>query len=187
MPQPVSVTERTARPCSSKVFTVTVPRPSIDCTALVTRFWMTFESASASAKIGRGASSLTRLIRPLLTTGDATSSARVARSTGSSRSRAGSGAALSRPSSAFMRSTVRATVVSASRWNSGSSKCFSAFSLSIESAEIEFLRSWITNEVSRWKASNSRDWARLSDRRAVSMTPAACSPMVSMNSRSSMV
>ena len=183
----MSVTEKTARAPSAKVRRVTVPWPSIDCTALVTRFWITFDSASASAEIGNGASSLTRAIRSLRNAGRAASSTSAARSTTSRRRRADSGAARSRPSSAFMRSTVLTTVRSASRWNSGSSKFFSAFSLSIESAEIEFLRSWITNDVSRWNASNSRDRARLSESRALTMAPTACSATVSMNSRSSLV
>jgi hypothetical protein len=63
----------------------------------------------------------------------------------------------------------------------------SAFSLSIDNAVIEFLRSWTTNAVSRWKVSNSRDRARLSESRAVTTAAAACSPSASMSSRSSLV
>jgi hypothetical protein len=84
-----------------------------------------------------------------------------------------------------MRSTVRDSVRRASFWNSGSSKCCSAFWLSMESAETAFFRSWITKDVSRWNASNSRAWASVSESRAVTMTPAACSPTVMKNSRSS--
>src|SRR5439155_845900 len=99
----------------------------------------------------------------------------------------GVGPSRSRPSSDFMRSTVWAIVLSTTRWNSRSSKFFSAFSLSIESAVIEFLRSWPTSEVSRCNAPSSRDRARLSDSCAVAMAAAACPPTVSMSSRSSLV
>jgi hypothetical protein len=94
---------------------MTVPRPSIDCTALVTRFWITVASASMSAETDSGASSVTRSIRSLLTTGEAASRATAARSTGARRRRVAEGASRSRPSSARIRSTVCATVVSASR------------------------------------------------------------------------
>src|SRR2546430_1530782 len=50
MPQPVSVIETTALPSSPKVRSVTVPLSSIDCTALATRFWMTFDSDSESRR-----------------------------------------------------------------------------------------------------------------------------------------
>ena len=45
----------------------------------------------------------------------------------------------------------------------------------------------MTKDVSRWKASNSCDWTSRSERRAVTIAPAACSVTVSMNSRSSIV
>src|SRR5262245_8664437 len=55
-----------------------------------------------------------------------------------------------------MRVTVWATVESASRWSSRSSIFLNALSLRVESAAIELLRSWTTDDANRWKASNSR-------------------------------
>jgi hypothetical protein len=83
-----------------------------------------------------------------------------------------------------MRSVVRDSVVIVSRWNSGSSPCFEAFSPSMASAETEFLRSCITCALTRSNASKARACATVSERRAVMIDPAACAATVPMNSTS---
>jgi hypothetical protein len=82
-----------------------------------------------------------------------------------------------------MRSTVRESVVRASRWNSGWAKRLVEFWARRESAETEFLMSWITSAVSRSVVATLHGWTALRqperhDRRA------ACFATVLKNSKS---
>ena len=115
----------------------------------------------------------------------AAAAATALRSTHSNSSPSPGDGVASFPSRFFIRVTTWETVRMASRRNSGSSKFLSAFRLKSDSEDTLFLMSWMTNDVSRWNASNSRARPTFSESWAMARIPAACSPTVARNSRSS--